>query len=187
MDSETLKIVVFIGVVLAAAAVARSFFGGNSRKDPFAPPTLPETPNPAEEEEEQPGVAAVGAELPFPSAAAAALRQVPAAQRPKIVNYLFRTIDLVNGPADPTDFIDEFIVQTRNEDGSLSTDSLVVATPAALERILREEKRHAIYAARYLVVDRFNIGEILTGWLKSEGTSADRTDERATQDELRGH
>ena len=182
MDSETLKIVIFIGAVLAAAAVARVFFGGEARRDPNAPPPplepqAPEVDEPEAEEEERVIPAAIGAELPFPPSAADAMRKMPADERPKITNYLFRTIDLVNGPPDPTDFLDEFIVQTRNEDGSLSTDSIVVTTPTALERILREEKRHAIFAARYLVVDRFNVGEILTGWIRMEGTSADRTSE----------
>jgi hypothetical protein len=182
VDSETLKIVLFIGAVLAAAAVARVFFGGEARRDPNAPPLplepeIPEPDEPEEDEEDRVIPAAVGSELPFPAAAADAMRKIPPDERPKITNYLFRTIDLVNGPPDPTDFLDEFIVQSRNEDGSLTTDSIVVTTPAALERILREEKRHAIFATRYLIVDRFNVGEILTGWIKMEGTSADRTSE----------
>ena len=189
VDSETLKIVLFIGAVLGAAALARAFFGGEARPGPYAPAagsTEPASSNAAAsedneaEDEEEPGASAkIGSELPFPPAAAEAMRKMPADERPRIVNYLFRTIDLVNGPPDPTDFLDEFIVQTRNEDGSLTTDSIVVTTPAALERILRDEKRHAVFATRYLIVDRFNVGEILTGWMKAEGTSADRTSDTA--------
>jgi uncharacterized integral membrane protein len=82
---------------------------------------------------------------------------------PRIHSYQFRHTDLVRGPADPHDFYDDFFVEMEDAgDGHRYTQQFTVATPAGLERMMREERVGHLFPEDLLVVSSFNLGEVLT-------------------------
>ena len=88
--------------------------------------------------------------------------------RPKILNYYFQHTDLETGPADPTDFYDEFFVELENpKDGHRWTSSYWVTTPAGLTHQMNENHEDTIWGHGTLVVKRFDLGTILRSILES--------------------
>ena len=180
MDSDTIKAAIFLIAAVGAAFAARTFFGGEAKPDPFASPPPPE-PTLAPESQ----VPKVGNELPFPREAVQAVSEVDLAYRPRILNYYFRKTDLVAGPADPTEFIDDFFVEWENPaDGNQWTQEITVATPAGLSREMREQHSDFLFTDNFLVVDRFNLGKILAALVAQY--AADRLAERNAAAETAG-
>ena len=172
MDSETIKAAIFLVAAVGAALAARSFFGGDAKPDPFAPPPPPEPTLPPE-----PQVPKVGSEIPFPREAAQAVSEVDTEYRPRVLNYYFRKTDLVAGPADPASFIDDLFVEWENPaDGNQWTQEITVATPAGLSREMREQHSDSLFADNFLIVERFDLGKILAALV--EQYAADRLAER---------
>jgi hypothetical protein len=178
MDSETTKIAVFAVAFVALLLVGR-WLSGRSQGDPFTPPPPPIGSDGLRQEAETAPVPAVGYDLPFPPEAAKVLSEMPPDDRPIIVNYYFEKTDLVAGPPDPTDFMDTLCVEHDNppdEPRVRFTTYTVVTTPTTLTRLLKERPIGAIFAVRYLIVERFHVGTILAGYLNAAGTEADQTE-----------
>ena len=108
--------------------------------------------------------ALVGADLPFP------IPLPPITQgkdgrysRPNILNYFFSKIDLVDGPADPRVFCDDFFIEIQNPaDGHAWTVQYAVATPSGLQQALEAEASSSLYFEdRVIIVARWDLTTIL--------------------------
>lgn len=79
------------------------------------------------------------------------------------MNYHFQTIDLVTGPVDPTCLYDHLFLQTRDpEDGVPWTNKFTVATPAGLQRLMKEEALAALYLdSETIIVPRWDLEAIM--------------------------
>lgn len=168
---DPVKVVIFVVAFLLLLLLGRKLSGG-SESAIHAPP-LPPLPHTeavssnkyAEAELETKKLpAAIGAEIPFP-VAIPPLRQNADGRysRPEFVNYHFQTIDLVTGPADPTCFYDHLFLQTRDpEGGNPWTNKFTVATPAGLQRVMKEEALAALYLdAETIIVPRWDLEAIM--------------------------
>ena len=84
---------------------------------------------------------------------------------PRIHSYHFAHTDLVRGPADPRDFYDDFFLEMEDPDGRRFTEQFIVATPAGLARLMREEGVAHLFPENFLVISNFNLCEVLTAVL----------------------
>jgi hypothetical protein len=176
VSPDNLKLAIFAGAIAGLPLPGRRL-SGTAPQDPadqYLPPADLE-PEPDDDSELPP--AAVGADVGLPLRVAQMIREMPEDERPKILNYYFEQIDLKTGPAEPADFLDRVFVQIETDDGKpFTSPAVVVTTPTALARLLREPRRTGIYAASYIIVDRFDMAAILGAWVTHEGTEADRDD-----------
>ena len=81
-----------------------------------------------------------------------------------VSRYYFRQTDIDTGPADPTDFYDELFIDLRDS-GSSQTwqNSLHVATPRGLDRMMAEEHWDSVIGGELLIVRRYDLQTILQG------------------------
>ncbi len=167
------KILVFVAALVALLMFATRF-SSSAPQDPTDPNAF--RPD-ADGDDERAARPATGADLGLSDEEfARQFAEIPRDERPDLINYYFDEIDLVAGPADKYDFLDRLSLVFKNSNGLMYTETLVVTTPKALARVLDEEHRTAIYAARYLIVPRFDAKAIVDGYLRREGTSADKSD-----------
>jgi hypothetical protein len=83
-----------------------------------------------------------------------------------VSRYYFRETDLETGPADPADFYDELFIELREADsGQTWQNSIHVATPRALDRVMAEENWDSVIGTELLIVRRYDRETILHGAL----------------------
>ena len=77
----------------------------------------------------------VGSDLPFPvSLPPREAGPDGKYNRPLVLNYYFKKLDLMRGPEDPQCFCDEFFIELEApETRALWTNEYIVATPAGLQ------------------------------------------------------
>ena len=76
--------------------------------------------------------------------------------------YYFRQTDVATGPPDPTDFYDELFVDLSDPDSEQTwQNSMHVATPRALDRVMQEEKWDSVIGTELLIVRRYDFEVIL--------------------------
>ena len=81
-----------------------------------------------------------------------------------VTRYYFRQAYTSTPPADPLDFYDELFIDLQ-EPGSGQTwqNSIHVATPRALERVMAEEHWDSVIGTELLIVRRYDLQTILQG------------------------
>src|SRR5258708_26932189 len=105
-----------------------------------------------------------GADLPFPIPLPPVKRRKDGRyNRPNILNYFFKTVDLVQGPADPRSFCDDFFIEIQNPaDGNAWTLQYVVGTPAGLQKELDTEASSSLYFENcVIIVPKWNLKTLL--------------------------
>jgi hypothetical protein len=81
-----------------------------------------------------------------------------------VSRYYFREADVEAEPPDPTDFYDELFIDLRDSDsGQTWQNSIHVATPRALERVMRAEQWDSVIGTELLIVRRYDLEVILRG------------------------
>jgi len=109
------------------------------------------------------GVPLVGSEIDFPFD----VRELEAKHgadffRPNILNYYFRNTDLVAGPPEPESFYDELFLDLEHpQTGHRWTATFHVTTPRGLARVMAEDRTRYIFAEGTIIVDRFDLANIL--------------------------
>lgn len=174
---EQSKILIFVGVFVLFLGIARKLFSGStynsvdmsSSPNPnyFGPDFSGPHPIMADANQEDEGRAPpilVGADLPFPI-------NLPPLQadpdgkynRPIVLNYYFKKLDLVRGPDDPSSFCDEFFIQFEEpETQAVWTNEYIVATPAGLQHLLDSEGHDSLhFDGMLIVVPKWNMPDLL--------------------------
>jgi hypothetical protein len=81
-----------------------------------------------------------------------------------VSRYYFRQTSTETGPADPADFYDELFIDLRDDDsGQTWQNSIHVATPRALDRVMVEEHWDSVIGTELLIVRRYDLDTILHG------------------------
>jgi hypothetical protein len=168
---DPVKIIIFVAAFLLLLLLGRKLSGAGELQIQIPP--IPEPPSPQTlssnryeivEEEKEPAPAVIGADIPFPVAVPPITRNPDGCySRPEFLNYHFQTIDLVTGPTDPSCFYDHLYIQTRDlDDGIPWTNKFTVATPAGLERVMKEEALAALYLdSETIIVPKWNLEAIM--------------------------
>ena len=168
---EEAKILVFVTVFLVFLAVARKFLPGKTTynpadRPPSSGPDLVASGYAVPNQEDAGGSQRilVGADLPFPIS-------LPPRQanpngrynRPVVLNYYFKKLDLVRGPDDPRSFCDEFFIQFEEpEMQAVWTNEYIVATPAGLQHLLESGGHDSLhFDGMLIVVPKWNVANLL--------------------------
>jgi hypothetical protein len=166
---DLVKVGIFIGVFLVLFLLARRLSSGESvivqASQPPPPDGLPDHP----EDQARWVPAVVGSDLPFPIPLPPITRSPDGLySRPKVLNYYFAKIDLVEGPADPTSFSDEFCIELESPaDGHTWTARYLVATPEGLQQELESQTSSALYLnGATIVVARWDVAAVLQAVMK---------------------
>ena len=81
-----------------------------------------------------------------------------------VSRYYFRDTDAETGPPDPADFYDELFIELQAADSDQTwQNSIHVATPRGLERMMAEEHWDSVIGGELLIVRRFDLQTILRG------------------------
>jgi hypothetical protein len=169
---DSVKIAVFVAVFLALLFLGRKLSSSETAIIPGPPePPAPHPPDDiprlatlATDPNSPRRPAFTGADLPFPILLPPVRRGKDGRyNRPNILNYFFKTIDLVAGPADSRSFCDEFFIEIQNpEDGHAWTLQYIVATPAGLQGELDAEASTSLYFENGMViVPKWDLNAIL--------------------------
>jgi hypothetical protein len=79
-----------------------------------------------------------------------------------VSRYYFRDTDIETGPPDPADFYDELFVDLRGASSDQTwQNSIHVATPRALDRVMVEEHWDSVIGTELLIVRRYDLDTIL--------------------------
>ena len=106
--------------------------------------------------------AAVGKELPFPFESELEQLYDTGTMRAELLNYYFKEIDLVSGPADTYNFLDEFSCEFENrDDGHKWTATYTVATPQGISGLLAKENYRYVLGNDMIIVPRYDLASIL--------------------------
>ncbi len=82
----------------------------------------------------------------------------------EVSRYYFRNAESGSIPADPTDFYDELFIDLRDPGtGQVWQNSIHVATPRALDRVMVEEQWDSVIGTELLIVRRYDLDTILHG------------------------
>src|SRR5258708_29214377 len=169
---DSVKIAIFVAVFLALLLLARRLSSSETAIIP-GPPDPPE-PHPPDDGP-RPTVRAMdpnsprrsaltGADLPFPVPPPPVKRGKDGRyNRPNILNYFFKTIDLVQGPPDSRSFCDAFLIEIQNPgDGNAWTLQYIVATPTGLQKELDAEASSSLYFENgVIIVPKWDLNGIL--------------------------
>jgi hypothetical protein len=157
--------VLIVGFALFVFFLSRQSSTSASDAPMHDPDWRPEALQPEEEEEDweirEPGV--VGKEIPFPFD----IRELeqkygPELKRPRILNYYFKTTDLIEGPQDPENFVDEFFVEFENpDDDHRWTSTNTIVTPRGISNTLAETADKFLYGDGMIIVPRYDLAMIL--------------------------
>ena len=81
-----------------------------------------------------------------------------------VSRYYFRDTDTEGGPSDPTDFYDELFIDLRDPKSEQTwQNSIHVATPKALDRVMVEEHWDSVIGTELLIVRHYDLNTILRG------------------------
>ncbi|HLQ50538.1 MAG TPA: hypothetical protein VK129_03515 [Terriglobales bacterium] len=183
MESLIAKIAFLVACAIGLFIIM-NFLSRVSENNVIAPPHIPDQLQPLLKTVPQP-LPKVGRELRFPFDIRELEDELEAKYgpdffRPKILNYYFQHTNLETGPADPTDFYDEFSVELENPaDGHRWTSSYWVTTPAGLTHQMNENHEDTIWGHGTLVVKRFDLATILRSVLEgyAEAHAAEKNQE----------
>ena len=106
--------------------------------------------------------AVVGKELPFPFESELEQLYSAGTLKADLLNYYFKTIDLVEGPADPYNFLDEFSCEFENRDDNHKwTATYTVATPQGISTLIAKENYRYVLGDGMIIVPRYDLPSIL--------------------------
>ncbi|MFB3813310.1 MAG: hypothetical protein ACE14L_04290 [Terriglobales bacterium] len=98
------------------------------------------------------------------SGSATAAQELGARSGLVVSRYYFRQTDIETGPSDAADFYDELFIDLRDPDsGQTWQNSIHVATPRALDRVMQEEQWDSVIGTELLIVRRYDLQKILDG------------------------
>jgi hypothetical protein len=98
------------------------------------------------------------------SDAPSAAQQLGARAGLQVTRHYFRQTEAAAGPPDRDVFYDEFIVDVRDpESGQTWQNTIHVATPRGLERMMADENWDTVIGTELLIVRRFDMAAILKG------------------------
>jgi hypothetical protein len=81
-----------------------------------------------------------------------------------VSRYYFRQTDVAAGPPDPADFYDELFIDLRDPDSQQTwQNSIHVATPRGLDRMMAEEHWDTVIGGELLIVRKYEVDKILQG------------------------
>jgi hypothetical protein len=81
-----------------------------------------------------------------------------------VTRYYFRKTDTTTGPADPADFYDELFIDLADPNSDQTwQNSIHVATPRALDRVMVEEQWDSVIGTELLIVRRYDLRAIMRG------------------------
>ena len=79
-----------------------------------------------------------------------------------VSRYYFRHADADSAPADPSDFYDELFIDLRETDSAQTwQNSIHVATPRGLDRMMIEEHWDSVIGGELLIVRKYDLDTIL--------------------------
>ena len=79
-----------------------------------------------------------------------------------VKRYYFRNTEAGTVPADPSDFYDELFIDLENPDSAQKwQNSIHVATPRGLERMMEEEHWDSVLGGELLIVRKYDLNTIL--------------------------
>jgi len=168
---DSVKIAIFVAVFLALLFLGRKLSSSETVIIPGPPdPPSPHPPDDlpraalAMDPDSPHRPALTGADLTFPIPLPPVKRGKDGRyNRPNILNYFFKTIDLVQGPADARSFCDDFFIEIQNPaDGNTWTLQYTVATPAGLQKELDGEPSSSLYFDNgVIIVPKWELNGIL--------------------------
>jgi hypothetical protein len=106
--------------------------------------------------------------------------------RPYYLNYYFKHIDLVDGPADPASFCDHFFVVYQDPATKHEWEKeYIVATPSGLRDVMQKERFESLYLDELTIIVReWNLSlilrTVLDEHLKSFGNEDDEPSQAGT-------
>jgi hypothetical protein len=96
------------------------------------------------------------------SGAPSAAQQLGATSGLQVTRYYFRQTDTKGGPDDCETFYDEFFIDLRDpESGQTWQNTIHVATPRGLDRLMAEEHWDSVIGTELLIVRKFDLETIL--------------------------
>ncbi len=175
---DPVKVIIFVAAFLLLLLLGRKL-SGSSEAHIIPPPFQDGVPpvqsitrpvSMAEDDDATPDSSRlVGADLPFPIKIPEIERSSDGRyNRPEFLNYYFEKTDLKNGPADPTNFYDDFYVTTRDIGSNYEQHyQYLVATPAGLQSMMTSERLPALYLEEQaIIVPRWDVTLILDAVVK---------------------
>ena len=176
---DPLKIIIFVAAFLLLLLLGKKLSGSGDAY-PFQVPPLEgsgpavdsSTPLPGDDDDEDPSLLTsrlAGADLPFPIKIPEIERNPDGRyNRPEFLNYYFERTDLKNGPADPSNFCDDFYVMTRDIESNYERHyRYLVATPTGLQSVMDSERLPSLYIdSQTIIVPRWNVSLILDAVVK---------------------
>jgi hypothetical protein len=180
---EMAKVVIFVVFFGLFLLLSRKLFSSQTTYNPSDLPPAPYLDPPASgsagpgsitgssitpgfpmEDERKNQPVLVGAELPFPvSLPPREAGPDGKYNRPLVLNYYFKKLDLLRGPEDPRCFCDEFFIELEApETRAVWTNEYIVATPAGLQQLLDAESHDSLlFDAMLIVVPKWNVANLL--------------------------
>ena len=163
MDAFTIKLLILGGSALVLFRLAQ---GASSASEVAALPPEFVPPDPSREGPNPPAV--TGRDIPFPfDVRELEAELAPDANRPRVLNYNFRHIDLRQGPSDPESFLDDFDIELENpQSGHRWTATYVVGTPVGLSAAMNDSRDPYAWGNDMLFVRRYDLATILKAVLE---------------------
>jgi hypothetical protein len=168
---DPVKIIVFVGVFVGLLVLVRIVSASSDVHASSLPQPQPSSAGPNDPGAVLPAppeghrrLPLTGAEFGFPFKLPAVRRLEDGTfSRPNFTDYYFSKTDLVDGPEDPSSFLDELCLKAQvPETGQAWDCNFTVTTPSGLRRIMEEEKFASLYfTGGVIVVPRWDLGEIL--------------------------
>jgi hypothetical protein len=174
---EAAKILIFVAFFVAFLLIVKNLFAG---KTTYNVADMSSSPNPQlpasgfastgttadanQEDEGRSPAVLVGADVPFPVSLPPRTADSDGKyNRPMVLNYYFKKIDLVRGPDDPRSFCDEFFIQFEEpETQAVWTNDYIVATPAGLQQLLESEGHDSLhFDGMLIVVPKWSMADLL--------------------------
>ena len=174
---EAAKIIIFVAFFVGFLMVVKNLFSGETTYKEAGMSSSPNPDLPAsgfatsgitadadQEDARRSPPRLVGAELPFPvSLPPRAADPDGKYNRPMVLNYYFKKLDLVRGPDDPRSFCDEFVIQFEEPENQAAwTNEYIVATPAGLQQLLESEGHDSLHFDGMLIlVPKWSVADLL--------------------------
>ena len=171
--SDWVKVVLIAGATIALFVFARRLGGGDSSapspeagSDATHPYfEAPESPDPNDVEP-----AANGGPVQPDQEAGPIKDDEVQPKNIQIKDWSFATFEVRDGPPDPTCFADDLTVNLYDRSSDHSwTQTYFVATPAGLEKMLRDKKWKSMFLPPVLVVSRYDVAELRAAILDDLG------------------
>jgi hypothetical protein len=172
------KILIFVAVFVLFLIVVKNLFSGKTTYDPAGMPSSGNagqfdsdfdgsrvtTADADQKDEGRAPPSLIGSDLPFPISLPPRQADLDGKfNRPMVLNYYFKKLDLVRGPDDPSSFCDEFFIQFEEpETQAVWTNEYIVATPAGLQHLLDSEGHDSLhFDGMLIVVPKWNVPDLL--------------------------